>query len=203
MKASTKVNGVLLTLGVVLMGTTACSDGGAVVAPPGPEETVLLDVVPQGGSTNVSRTDPIIVRFDHPMQEHMSQYADHHEANVDGPVVDGMWGWSDGHMTLTFTPAEPLKLSTMYTIHLGGGMRGHEGDPVNFDHHGPQMGGHWVGEEMFNAGMHDGWRSGRWSGRGRHGSHGRRVEASERQLRDGVRLHHRRLNAASLPVHLR
>jgi hypothetical protein len=24
---------------------------------------------------------------------------------------------------------------------------------VNFDHHGPQMGGHWVGEEMFNAGM--------------------------------------------------
>ncbi len=153
MKASTKVNGVLLTLGVLLMGTAACSDGGAVVAPPGPEETVLLDVVPQGGSTNVSRTDPIVVRFDHPMQEHMSQYADLHEGNVDGPVVDGMWGWSDGHMTLTFTPAEPLKPSTMYTIHLGGGMMDHEGDPVNFDRHGGQMGGHWVGEEMFNAGM--------------------------------------------------
>ncbi len=194
MKASTMVNGALVTLGILLMGTTACSDGGAVVAPLGPEETVLLDVVPQGGSTHVSRTDPIVVRFDHPMQEHMSQYADLHEGNVDGPVLDGMWGWSDGHMTLTFTPAEPLKPSTMYTIHLGGGMMDHEGDPVNFDHHGPQMGGHWVGEEMFDAGMMGGGPGARGPVGGT--AHmGGRVEASERQLRDGVQLHHRGLNA--------
>jgi hypothetical protein len=157
MKTSIKVNGALLLLGLLLTGVVACSDSADVVGPAGTGETVLLDVVPQGGSTNVSRTDPIIVRFNHPVQEHMSQYADLHEGDVDGPVVDGMWTWSNGHRTLTFTPAEPLKPSTMYTIHLGGGMLDHEGSPVNFDRHGPQMGGHWVGEEMFNAGrMGDG-----------------------------------------------
>jgi hypothetical protein len=43
-------------------------------------------------------------------------------------------------MTLTVTPTNPLKSATAYTLHLGGGMKDSDGNPIDMTAHG-MMGG--------------------------------------------------------------
>ncbi len=114
---------------------------------------------------NVDPNARVHVSFDHPMGSGMEQYADLHEGDVRGPQVPGMWTWSEGHMEMTFTPANPLMHATEYTIHLGGGMQDEHGQAINFERHGLGMGGTWASEEMMGPGQMmgqphagDGWR---------------------------------------------
>ncbi|HKJ91532.1 MAG TPA: Ig-like domain-containing protein [Longimicrobiales bacterium] len=103
----------------------ACSkDTTAPVTPP----TQLLSVVPQGGATNVDPTLPVTVTFDHPLAQQMTEYASLHEGDVTGPVVPGTWAFEQDDSVLVFTPDQPLKPATQYTIHLGGGMMDAQGD---------------------------------------------------------------------------
>lgn len=98
----------------------------------------------------------VTVRFDHPMNPAMSDFAALHEGDVDDPGVDGAWSWADDGTTLSFTPASSLKPATRYTIHLGGGMRDALGHPVGFEEHGAQMGGSWATADMMGGGMASG-----------------------------------------------
>ena len=132
-----------------MAGVTACSDDGTE---PVDAETVLLDVIPPGGATDVDPNGPIVVEFNHPIGWGMAEYAVLHEGSLDGPAVDGVWELSDDRTTLTFTPAEPLKPLTEYTIHLGGGMVDHQGQHVNLERHGFQFGGEWCTGEQFGQG---------------------------------------------------
>jgi len=39
-------------------------------------------------------------------------------------------------------------------IHVGGGMQDHDGHHLDLEMHGPQMGGQWFTEDMYQGGQH-------------------------------------------------
>lgn len=156
---------ILRWAGAVLLAPVllaACSGGSAPTAVAAPTE--LLSVAPTGGSTDVSVDTVVTVTFDHAMNPAMSQYADLHEGDLSGPVVEGTWSWSQDTTVLTFTPSAPLKAATTYTIHLGGGMMDADGEPVDMDEYGPGCGGQTATAGMMGAG-------GGMMGSGGQGSH--------------------------------
>jgi len=89
-----------------------------------------------------------------------------HLGGLDGEEVPGRWEWSQERHKLTFTPDQPLRESTQYTVHVGGGITDMDGRGMNFDRHGFDMGGEWADEDMFGSGgmmgghshMGDGWQ---------------------------------------------
>ena len=139
----------LLTLSVAPLALGACSGG-----PAAPALTArVVSVVPSGAATGVDPNSPIVVTFSHPMQPGMEQYAALHEGDVTGPVVAGTWAWSDDRTALTFTPAQPLKAQTQYTLHLGGGIRARDGGFVDYGSCVGQHSGQWATQEMMGGGM--------------------------------------------------
>lgn len=151
------------TLGVIalLSGLAACSRGDTPLAPEtGNGTTELVSVIPAGGSTDADPNGPVTVEFSHPMHSGMEAYADLHEGDVSGRTVEGTWTWSDDYTTLTFTPAQPLRLATTYVIHLGGGMMDADDRPVDFQQYGPGLGGEWATSGMMNGGEPGGMMNG-------------------------------------------
>lgn len=137
-----------LIAGFAVMAVSCGGNATGPVTPP----TELLSVVPQGGATNVDPTQPVMVTFDHPLAEHMTEYASLHEGNVTGPMVAGTWALQQNDSMLVFTPGQPLKRATQYTIHLGGGMMDVAGNDVGFDMFGSTMGGEWATSGMMTGG---------------------------------------------------
>ncbi len=140
----------LFGIPMLLAGFVGCSTED--VAGPGDTETVLLGVVPQGGSVGVATGSTVTIRFNHSMTPAMYEYADVHEGDLTGPEVEGRWTWSENNMTLTFAPDQPFAPATAYMIHLGGGMRDAGDHPVDFGQHGLGMGGQWATGEMMGGG---------------------------------------------------
>lgn len=139
----------LLTLSVAPLALGACSGD-----PAAPALTArVVSVVPSGAATGVDPNAPIVITFSHPMLSGMEQYAALHEGDVTGPVVAGTWAWSDDHTVLTFTPAQPLKALTPYTLHLGGGMRATDGGFVDYGPCIGQYNGQWATRQMMGGGM--------------------------------------------------
>lgn len=136
----------------LIAGTAACSEDGQPIAPE-LEPPVLLSVVPQGGATGVDPTTDVVLRFDHPLMSGMEAYIDLHEGSVTGPEVPGIWAMGDDGESLHFSPDAALKPLTDYTVHLGGGMMGTGGQHVNYQSHGPGMGGSWATGGMMQGGM--------------------------------------------------
>jgi len=141
----------LWTVGAMaLVGVGACSDDPVAEA----EEVVLLSVAPAGGSVGVDVGVSVVATFDHALMPSVVENAALHEGGVDGPEVVGTWTLTGEGTVLTFTPAEALKPATSYTIHLGGGMHGDHGEPLNFEMHGSaHMGGQWATGRMMSGGM--------------------------------------------------
>ena len=142
--------GLVVALG---LGATACGDNDTT-SPPTTEETALLSVIPQGGATGVDPDGPLTIEFSRAMQAGMEDYADVHEGDVEGPLVEGAWSWNGDLTELTFTPAVPLKSLTQYVIHVGGGMLDEDGNPINYGQHGSGMGGQWMTQQMHQGGQH-------------------------------------------------
>lgn len=142
----------LVTLAAVSLVLGACS--GDLTAPA--LTARVVSVAPSGGATHVDPHSPIVVIFSHAMQSGMDQYAALHEGDVTGPVVAGAWAWSGDRTTLTFTPAQPLKARTQYTLHLGGGMRATDGGFVDYGPCAGQYNGQWATRELMRGGMMDG-----------------------------------------------
>ena len=142
---------VLATMAGILMVVSGCEDDAMA---PVEEETALLSVLPQGGATGVDPTGPVVIEFSHPMMSGMEEYADVHEGDVEGPLVEGSWSWNDDFTTLTFTPSAPLKSQTLYVIHIGGGMTDENGQHINYGMFGTGMGGQWMTQQMHQGGQH-------------------------------------------------
>ncbi len=150
-----------LSLVAAALALSACGD------PTAPALTArVLSVVPAGGATGVDPNAPIVVTFSHPMQPGMEQYVALHEGDVNGPVVAGMWTWSDDRSALTFTPAQPLQAQTQYTLHLGGGMRATDGGFVDYGPCVGQYGGQWATQQMMGGGGGGGMMGGGMMGTG-------------------------------------
>lgn len=165
---SLRKSGLLVLVAVLGVGVAACDEDPAE---PLEGPATLLAVVPQGGSVDVDPNTTIVVTFDHAIHETMVEYAALHEGDVTGPEVPGTWALSEDGTELSFTPDEPLRPATQYTIHLGGGMTDDHGNHVNFDDHGMDMGGEWAMGSMMTGGdmgggmmggdhahMGDGWQ---------------------------------------------
>lgn len=141
----------------VLLVTAGCSGDATGITDQ--EPAALVTVTPDPGATDVVVDATVVVTFDHPLMAGMEAYADLHEGELTGPVVDGTWALSEDRMALTFTPASPLLPATTYVIHVGGGMTDAHGDPVDLSSHGPGMGGQWATGDMMQGGgggMHGG-----------------------------------------------
>ncbi len=144
----------------LITGITSCS--GNSTEPETDDAVLLLNVIPQGGATNVNPDTTITVAFSYPMGHGMEMYVALHEGATMGPIVAGRWMWSEDRTTLTFQPDNPLKPGTTYSLHLGGGMTDYEGEHIGFEEHGLHMGGHWVTQQMlgeFGTGMMGGMGS--------------------------------------------
>jgi len=133
---------------VLVVGSIACS--GSTTGPVS-VATSLVSVAPVGGAASVSPSAPIVMAFSHAMASGMEMYVSLHEGDVTGPTVPGVMMWSSDRMTLTFTPTNPLKSTTAYTIHLGGGMTDADGNPIDMTAHG-MMGGQWASGSMMSGG---------------------------------------------------
>jgi hypothetical protein len=125
----------LTTLAVV--GTiVAAACGSDTTAPDGstvPSASALLSVNPEGGTTGVDPNGPFSFTFDGAMLSGMERYVDLHRGDVTGPIHPLSCAWSPDHSTLTCTPATPLDPVTGYTLHVGGGVRGSNGTPIQMD----------------------------------------------------------------------
>lgn len=148
----------------LIAAAAACS--GDTTTPQVVEPTALLSVQPSAGSVGVSVGTQVVVTFDHGIADGMEEYVDLHQDSLAGPVVDGVWALSTDHTMLTFTPASPLEPATTYVIHIGGGMMDEDGDHVDLEMHGMDMGGAWATESMMTGGM--GGMMGGQSGMGSH-----------------------------------
>jgi hypothetical protein len=140
-----------------LTSATACSDD--FVTPDA--DTQLASVVPVGGAANVDPATSIVIEFSHPMMVGMEQYMTLSEGHVDGPLVAGVWTWSQDRTRATFQPASPLRAATRYTIHIGGGLMDENGRMIGFGDHGEQMGGQWATRQMMrgqSSMMGSGWQ---------------------------------------------
>ena len=135
----------------LLVAAVGCEDDATT---PQMEETALLSVIPQGGTTGVDPNGPFVLEFTHSMQSGMEEYADVHEGDVEGPLVAGSWSWNTEFTKLTFTPVAPLKKLTQYVVHIGGGMVDEDGNPINYGLHGLGMGGQWMTQQMHQGGQH-------------------------------------------------
>jgi hypothetical protein len=127
----------LLSTLAFLATLSACSDNGDALGPAGPAgtspATQLATVSPNGQSTGVDRNGPVTLRFDGAMMPGMQQYVDLHRGDITGPIHPIVCAWSADATLLTCTPTTPLDPATGYTVHVGGGMRNSNGDPVRME----------------------------------------------------------------------
>lgn len=152
-------------VGAIVLGTTACS---RTATGPTSALTALVSVTPAGGAASVAPSAPIVIAFSHAMAPGMEMYVSLHEGDVTGPAVSCVAIWSSDRATPTFTPWAPLTSATAYTLHVGGGMKDADGNPIDLTAHG-MMGGQWASGSMMSGG---GMMGGREMGPGWLGSHG-------------------------------
>ena len=136
---------------VLGLAAAACGghEGGPMMTGPSGMGTqgsgaAFVSVTPGGGSTGVPTSTSITMRFGAAMGVAMEQYVDLHVGSIAGPVVPMSCGWSADRTTLTCVPSAPLDPRTTYAIHMGGGMATQAGQPIDYDHYGPGMGGQWL-----------------------------------------------------------
>lgn len=140
---------------LLMLAATAAACDSSPAAIEDEQVTSLMSVTPVGGETGVDPNTTIVLEFSHAMG--MEIFAALHEGDgVDGPIVDGTWGWSEDGTRLTFTPDAPLKSLTSYTIHVGGGMTDERGHVVDLEQHTHGMGGQWATETMMQNRMMQG-----------------------------------------------
>jgi hypothetical protein len=90
-------------------------------------------VSPQGGATNVDPNGPFSIGFNGAMMPGMERYVDLHRGDVSGPTHPIACTWAPDHASLVCSPVTPLDPGTRYSLHLGGSMRGANGEPVGMD----------------------------------------------------------------------
>jgi hypothetical protein len=103
----------------------------------------------------------------------MEPFVDLHQGGLDGPVLAMRCDFSADRTTLTCTPGAPLSPRTIYTLHMGGGMRDSTGRTIDMGQYGGAMGGQWIMGGMMgpsHAGSPWGMMGGNWQGT--NGSYG-------------------------------
>lgn len=176
---SVRTNRMLRTMLIVLAPAILLGACSSDRSPTGMEDAaVLLSVSPQDGIEAVSPTDPIVLTFDRRMDPTACEpQVTLHEGDLDGPVVEVTYAWSEDGTVLTVTPVEALRSATTYTLNVGGGLRDGSGRPVDMTPAHQHSGGQWNGTMTGQGpgyGMHGG-QGGPMGQAGRNGAHNRGV----------------------------
>ncbi len=140
---------VVTLVGMLVGGLAACTTNST--GPAAVPLTALVSVTPAGGAAGVPSNVPIVVTLSHGMSSGMEVYVSLHEGDVTGPTVPCTAAWSSDRTMLTFTPAAPLSAATHYTLHVGGGMKDADGNPIDMTAHGMQIGGQWATDSMMTG----------------------------------------------------
>ena len=129
---------------IAVVGAYACSGATTPTLPaegaadPG---LIVRDVAPASGAVSVNPAAPVVISFSHAMMTGMEFLVVLHEGAVTGPQVVGTTTWSSDRLTLTFTPAQPLKSKTTYVLHLSPNLKDANGQPLNFPWCAQHLGG--------------------------------------------------------------
>jgi hypothetical protein len=143
-------------IGVVLLTTGALTACGGSAAEPHTRGAVLLSVQPAAGSVDVDPASPIVLEFDRPLTGAAAEHVMVHEGEM-GALVAGVWALSEEGRRLTFTPAQPLRPATSYSVHVPGEMHGRGGHRMAAGPHaGPMDGEHGAGSTMRHGMQHEG-----------------------------------------------
>ena len=137
-----------LTLLAVVAGVAGCSHDST--GPSLQPKTSLIAITPAGGSSAVATGVVVTVSFNHTMPPGMGSYVTLHKGDVTGTLVPCTVSWATDSLSMTLTPNAPLDTATLYTIHMGGGMRDASGNPVDLSANG-MMGGQWATGSMMNG----------------------------------------------------
>jgi len=146
---STRMSTALLAAAAVSLAP-ACNDSTGTTSP-----TTLTSVSPAGNAIGVAVSAPVVLTFSDPMGQGMEAYMDVHQGTTAAGTVPMSCTWSADRTTLTCTHASPFAAGTMYTVHVGGGMKDADGMPVGMGDMMTQMGGVWLTSGMM-GGMHAG-----------------------------------------------
>ena len=82
---------------------------------------------PSDGAGQVGLTRPITVTFSQPMDPVSTEAAFSLQTDT-GEPVEGTFAWDEGHTTMTFIPAAPLRLETLYVANVDRTARSAVGD---------------------------------------------------------------------------
>lgn len=153
----------------LLLAAAGCGDETMMTGPGGipGSSPMVLSVTPSGDATGVSATTAVTIRFSQGMGVGMEQFVDMHQGDVTGPVMPMSCGWSGDRSMLTCTPRAALRPGTRYAVHVGAGMMGTNGLPLDLNQ--MPMGGQWAFPSMM--GNHGGM-SWNMMGSGWQGSNG-------------------------------
>ena len=138
---------------LVAAGFACAGNSNAPTAPRLATSDPLLvrSVIPASGATNVDPRAPITIAFSSGMMAAMEKLVVLHEGSVTGPAVTGTATWSTDRTTLTFTPANPLKSTTVYVLHLSPNLLNSKGDTVDFAGCATAVGGSPVPSSMMKG----------------------------------------------------
>ena len=152
---------------LLLVGTLGCSNQTG----PGVDVVAFLSASPTGGAVSVATDASMVLRFSGSMMAGMERYVDLHRGHLQDPTMPMTCGWSTDRRTVSCRTDGNLDANTMYTLHMGGGLRGRDGQEIEMDSHREMMGGQWA-DQASSGGMHSGmtmgtmdpgWRNGNGS----------------------------------------
>jgi uncharacterized protein YfaS (alpha-2-macroglobulin family) len=89
----------------------------------------IVSASPSADEVNVSQRASIQIEFSQPVDRTSAQSLT--LTREDGQVITGQFGWFNDDRRLTFTPAQPLEVSTRYTVRFGTDVQGAGGGQVD------------------------------------------------------------------------
>jgi hypothetical protein len=158
-----------------LLFAAACSDdddndgGNPSPMEPGVDTTGDAPGDPTGGGTGASvrltgvlphdsvaadLVEDIRIVFSGAVAEGSSEFVDIHAGSTRGEAIEANCGLTSADAIISCEPVEPFEAGQEYWIHVGGGIRGFNGNPVDLTALGTLLGGTVVTDTAFVAGAH-------------------------------------------------
>lgn len=129
----------------------ACSDDSS--NEPGNGAATTLDAVTIAAPTSVHPGGTMTMGFNGTMMAGMEQYVDLHRGDTTGATVPMTCTMSTDRTMISCAPDAALAPGAQYTLHMGAGMMGSTGMPIDMSP-GMGMGGTWMTSGM--SGGHNG-----------------------------------------------
>ena len=137
----------------------ACSDDSN--NDPGTGAATTLDAVTIAAPTTAHPGGTMTMGFNGTMMAGMEQYVDLHQGDTTGALVPMTCTMSTDRTMISCAPNAALTPGAQYTLHMGAGMVGSSGTPIDMSP-GTGMGGTWMSSGM-SGGHHGSMMGSGWT----------------------------------------